>query len=228
METLLSPMVQVVLEKVCTLMLNNAQVIAKFGDKFEQMKKGLETVNGLLADTMNLHSKYHMLNGTGALSQLREVIDEADNVLIDFLVRDIYKDNKSLLRSWFHDMGFRHRVGKQLEDINTKMDKACIILGKHLKIATSVIALDMNQSETVREFMSRSYDPPVTYGLDEDIRRLKKWMFGSTKGKLDFVGIVRMGGLGKTTIAKKVFTDTQVISHFNKMIWVSISQNFSA
>ena len=125
-------------------------------------------------------------------------------------------------------MGFRHRVGKQLEDINTKMDKACSILGKHLKIATSVIALDMNQSETVREFMSRSYVPPVTYGLDEDIRRLKKWMFGSTKGKLDFVGIVGMGGLGKTTIAKKVFTDTQVISHFNKMIWVSVSQNFSA
>ncbi|KAM5588880.1 disease resistance RPP13-like protein 4 [Rosa sericea] len=231
METL-SPMVQVVLDKVSTTMLNRAQVIAKFGDEFDQLREGLETTRDLLADSMNLQSKYDKVKG--AVSQLREVIDEADDVLTDCLVRDIYKENKSSLRFWFHDPGFSSRVGKQLVDINSKMDMARSILGKHLTIANSTAPdrthhgeSDANQGESEREFMSRNYVPPVTYGLDKNIKSSKEWMFGSTNGKLDFVGIVGMGGLGKTTIAKKVFTDTEVISHFNKMIWVSVSQNFS-
>ncbi|PRQ45043.1 putative P-loop containing nucleoside triphosphate hydrolase, leucine-rich repeat domain, L [Rosa chinensis] len=233
METLLGPMVQVVLDKVCTAMLNRAQVIANFEDQFEQLKKGLTTTNDLLAKAMDLQSKYDEV--MGALSQLREVIDKADDVLTDCLVRVTYKENKSSLRFWFHDPGFKLRVGKQLKDINTKMDVARNTLGEHLKIANST-APDRthngesheNQSESTWEFMSRNYDPGVTYGLDNYIKSLKEWMLGSTKGKLDFAGIVGMGGLGKTTIAKMFFNDPEVVSHFDKMIWVPVSRNFSA
>lgn len=198
METLLSPMVHVVLEKVCTAMLHKSQVIENFGDEFEQMKKRLDTTNDLLSDMINLQSKYDMVKG--ALSQLREVIDEVDNVLTDCLVRDIYNENRSFLRSLFHDMGFSNRVGKQLVDINTKMDRACNILGKHLKIATSsTTTSNMNRSsESDREFMSRSYDPPVTYGLDEDVRktfeRMDVWQY---QGKTRLCGHCGDGRVGQ-------------------------------
>ncbi|TXG69731.1 hypothetical protein EZV62_004666 [Acer yangbiense] len=35
------------------------------------------------------------------------------------------------------------------------------------------------------------------------------------------------GGLGKTTIAQKIFSDKEVVSQFDRMIWVSVSQDFS-
>lgn len=228
METLLSPMV----DKVYKAILNEAHVIANFGDEFEQLKKGLETTNDLLANSMNLQSKYDMVKG--ALSQLREVVDEADDVLTDCLIREIYKENRSFIRCCFHDMGFSSRVGKQLADINSKMDKASTDLGKHLQMANSIAPdrthggeSDADQSGSDREFMSSNYLPSKTYGLEKHIAVLKERMFGSTNGKLNSMAIVGMGGLGKTTIAKKFFTDTQVISHFNKMIWVTVSQNFS-
>ncbi|WCJ32482.1 Disease resistance protein RGA2 [Euphorbia peplus] len=36
-----------------------------------------------------------------------------------------------------------------------------------------------------------------------------------------------MGGLGKTTIAQKLFYDTMVSNHFEKMLWVSVSQTLT-
>ncbi|KAL6197838.1 hypothetical protein ACLB2K_027631 [Fragaria x ananassa] len=190
METLLSPMV----DKVYKAILNEAHVIANFGDEFEQLKKGLETTNDLLANSMNLQSKYNMVKG--ALSQLREVVDEADDVLTDCLIREIYKKNKSFIRCWFHDMGFSCRVGKQLADINSKMDKASIDLGKHLQMANSIAPdrihggeSDADQSGSDRQFMSSNYLPSKTYGLEKHIAVLKEWMFGSTNGKLNSMAI---------------------------------------
>ncbi|KAK9928925.1 hypothetical protein M0R45_026040 [Rubus argutus] len=176
MESVLSPAVQVVLDKVCTATLNRAQVMAKFGEEFKRMEKGMEATKNLLADTMNLQSTNDLVK-----DQLREVIDEAQNVWTDCKVRHIYKENMSFLRSCLvSDVVFLIRVGKQLVDINKKMGEGYDSLSKHMS------------------------PNGVTHG------------------------IVGMGGLGKTTLAGKVFNDEEVTSHFKEMIWASVTQNFNA
>ncbi|XP_052875181.1 probable disease resistance protein At1g58602 [Gossypium arboreum] len=40
------------------------------------------------------------------------------------------------------------------------------------------------------------------------------------------VSIWGMGGIGKTTLAKKIFRHSQVIGHFNHLAWVYVSQQF--
>ncbi|KAD7117459.1 hypothetical protein E3N88_04727 [Mikania micrantha] len=44
--------------------------------------------------------------------------------------------------------------------------------------------------------------------------------------QLDVVSIVGMGGLGKTTLATKVFNDPFVVYHFHIRAWVTISQTY--
>ena len=48
------------------------------------------------------------------------------------------------------------------------------------------------------------------------------------KDRLCVVSIVGMGGLGKTTLAKKVYNDRDVKQHFDCYAWVSISQQYES
>ena len=40
------------------------------------------------------------------------------------------------------------------------------------------------------------------------------------------VSIVGAGGMGKTTLAQKIFNDATIEEHFKKKIWLSITQQF--
>ncbi|KAF5948421.1 hypothetical protein HYC85_014378 [Camellia sinensis] len=80
-------------------------------------------------------------------------------------------------------------------------------------------------NRTIR-WTSQVYDQSGIVGLTEDTNRIKGWILANNE-VLHRVGIVGMGGLGKTTITQTIFNDTHVIAHFEKRIWVSISQTFS-
>ncbi|XP_019154474.1 PREDICTED: putative late blight resistance protein homolog R1B-14 isoform X2 [Ipomoea nil] len=48
----------------------------------------------------------------------------------------------------------------------------------------------------------------------------------TTKGR-QVVSIVGMGGIGKTTLARRVYEDPSVTSHFDKPAWVTVSQAYN-
>ncbi|CAH1433571.1 unnamed protein product [Lactuca virosa] len=65
----------------------------------------------------------------------------------------------------------------------------------------------------------------IVMGFDRDAEIIRDKLVEDGK-KLDVVSIVGMGGIGKTTLAKKVFTDPFVVYHFYVRAWVTVSQTY--
>lgn len=222
MSLIVEAMVQTLTSQVFTALMNHAEFALDFSGQFEQLKTGLDLTKALLADTESLNHKNNIVKT--ALFELREVIYEADDVLTDCLVRDEYKKDGSCSGSLLHDPFFLHRTGKKLRDINLHMKQIEKTLGRFLRAPDSFHREDAYQ---VRVMMSQDWNPTEIIGLDSDVEKIKGWIFDTNK-LLHHIGIVGMGGLGKTTIAQKIFHDLEVVGHFQKLIWVCVSQSFSA
>ncbi|MFQ6621252.1 hypothetical protein Gotur_002432, partial [Gossypium turneri] len=81
-----------------------------------------------------------------------------------------------------------------------------------------------NQRRELRRPYPHIVDDNVV-GLHDDIKKLVSILVDD-ESDCKVVSIWGMGGIGKTTLAKKIFRHNQVIGHFNRLAWVYVSQQF--
>ncbi|XP_019164460.1 PREDICTED: putative late blight resistance protein homolog R1A-10 [Ipomoea nil] len=76
-------------------------------------------------------------------------------------------------------------------------------------------------SKSVSKFESKMV------GCDKEFKIILDKLAQQTAEQLQVVSIVGMGGIGKTTLAEKVYKDPSITSHFYKQAWVTISQEYT-
>ncbi|ERN01631.1 hypothetical protein AMTR_s00090p00087950 [Amborella trichopoda] len=63
-------------------------------------------------------------------------------------------------------------------------------------------------------------------GIEKKVNSLKELLLDGEE-QLSVVFVVGMGGVGKTTLVKKLYNGEDIRLHFNYFDWVSVSQNYS-
>ncbi|XP_066353731.1 disease resistance protein RGA2-like isoform X2 [Miscanthus floridulus] len=117
-----------------------------------------------------------------------------------------------------HDIGSRIKaLNQQLEDIQAYMLKFDIKLVPYPEPRTSELSGSNNNM--------RSESDIVGEHIERNTRELAQ-LLTTSDHDIKVVSIVGPGGMGKTTLARKIFNELIIQEHFRTRIWLSITQHF--
>ncbi|KAK9287166.1 hypothetical protein L1049_015577 [Liquidambar formosana] len=174
------------------------------------------------------------------LKMLRDTALDAEDVLdeIDYegLRREVKLRNSRMkkVRDFFsgsNPIAFPFKMARKVKKINMSLEK---IVKEASFIGLERLIVAGTPQPSRPEALDREWLPFVendskVVGRQEEVSEIVHMLIESGNQEvLTVVPIVGMAGLGKTTVAQKVFNDDRVKGHFDAKIWVCVSENFEA
>ncbi|KAL0384876.1 UNVERIFIED_CONTAM: putative late blight resistance proteinR1A-10 [Sesamum radiatum] len=152
-------------------------------------------------------------NSSSAVSTVDGIRD------LERLVGAAAQDAEDILESHLTDQIISAPGGKgftlsppNLPELNTRLDSAV----EEMKKITSKIRMAKAQDQEAKT---------VVVGISEDVDKLLDWLTQDSEA-LKVIPIVGMGGIGKSTLARHLYDNSGVISHFDVRAWTTVSQNY--
>ncbi|KAB5526548.1 hypothetical protein DKX38_020395 [Salix brachista] len=169
------------------------------------------------------------------LERLQDVAYDAEDVLDEFAYEILRKDQKKGNVRGFFSLhkpdAFRMSMGKKVKKINEALDK----IQKDAELV-GLVSTSPQYEYRAQEVCSDPdrltdsfLDSSEVVGRDDDVSAVLEKLTSLTKQQhvLSVVPIVGMAGLGKTTVAKKVYEAVRERKHFDVTLWVCVSNDFT-
>ncbi|KAL2515334.1 Disease resistance RPP13-like protein 4 [Forsythia ovata] len=140
-------------------------------------------------------------------SQIRDAAYKAEDIIESHMTDQV--DEESASPAFFHKL---EEVMEEIDSIKKRLDK--------IEDKSNF----QDQQQQIRSTVTVGKSSVV--GFDNDLLEIKTRL---TRGSDDLqtVALVGIGGIGKTTVAQKVYDDVFIEYHFDTRVWVTVCQNYN-
>ncbi|XVE52861.1 hypothetical protein DITRI_Ditri02bG0158400 [Diplodiscus trichospermus] len=123
----------------------------------------------------------------------------------------------------FRQVVLRHGTALKIEELNKRLDFIADQISRYN------FTSEVRASHEQRNITTSLIDESEVFVREEDKKRIKDMLLCDSSEEihsLRVISVVGMGGIGKTTLTRLAFNDDEVKCHFEKRIWVCVSDPF--
>ncbi|XP_039130777.1 disease resistance protein RPM1-like [Dioscorea cayenensis subsp. rotundata] len=221
--------IKLMLEKLEKLLFKEEQILQGGSFTiFDEVKYELESIRASLrqADAGDFNEE-----ASNWVNQVREIVFDVEDILDDLLLAFDHRHSTPLLcgviPSVKHLKARRH-IGGQIKDILVKLRG---LLMRRDQLDANSIDYETPANRSIYRFHDSPLAPLFAeevelVGIDKPKDELVSWLMD---GELNMkvLSVVGMGGVGKSTLVRKVYDDERVKGWFKSHAWVTVTQSFS-
>ncbi|KAF8017617.1 hypothetical protein BT93_H2723 [Corymbia citriodora subsp. variegata] len=210
------------IEKEAKLLKGVCEKIEFIRDELESMKAFLKSAESSQEDDPELKVW---------VKQVREVAHDTEDILDEFMLNLAGDDGHGFMR-YFHkikssaqNLKARHHISSRIDDIKSRVESIAERRQQYNFTEPSASASIRGTSWYDLREDALLVEEDELVGIDEPREEIIKRLVDGEPG-LQVLSISGMGGLGKTTLAKRVYDNKQVKAYFQSHAWINVSQSY--
>ncbi|XXG59606.1 hypothetical protein AAC387_Pa04g1660 [Persea americana] len=222
-DVLLSGLVQIIMENLNSL-IQEGGFACGYKKDLKRLRSTLSTIQAVLQDAEEQQIRSAAMRDW--LKKLKDAAYDADDLLDEYATEVLARSLKIQVRNAFsllYRLAFHLKAGYRIKEIIEKFDDIAAERSKfHLTDAKLQERLDSDDRHHTQSFEIETQ----IYGREGDKLKIVGMLTDGYDGRNPHViPIIGMGGIGKTTLARLVYNDRTVRSHFDLRKWICISEH---
>ncbi|KAK4382533.1 putative disease resistance protein [Sesamum angolense] len=221
----------VALETLRDLLIEEVKVLSGVGDQVDDVRRQLNTMHCFLKDASKRQDTDNSDTIRNWVSELRDLATQAEIILeryaVEVMSRRKARNFKGILKRFtciLSECLSMHQIGKETEIIQSRMTD----LTKHLESISSKWESSSSSADD-NDWSRKTFGHGVEQyfvGMKEETQLLESLLTNDDHSSNKVISICGMGGLGKTSLARKVYQGDAVQRWFEARAWICISQQF--